>query len=107
MKVDTNRLKKGTSEVPPECQQLIDRLRQCSRSELIIELSKIETWTFGKCELYHWIDILDIFDGILEEATQIKESNEWCLACDMEFSKEVCFYLKIKNKLLTREKTAN
>jgi hypothetical protein len=68
--VDTSHLKKGTSEVLPECQNLINKLKACDQSELIEELSKIETWTFGKCELFHWIDILDIFDEIVKEATQ-------------------------------------
>lgn len=81
MKVDTSRLKKGTSEVPPECQNLIDKLKACDRNELIEELSKIETWTFGKCELFHWIDILDIFDEILEEATHY-EDNQIYIMCD-------------------------
>lgn len=81
MKVDTSRLKKGTSEVPPECQNLIDKLKSCDRNELIEELSKIETWTFGKCELFHWIDILDIFDEILEEATHY-EDNQIYIMCD-------------------------
>ena len=35
----------------------------------------------GKCELYHWIDILDICDEILETATA-RESGSWVLACD-------------------------
>lgn len=87
MKVDTSRLKKGTSEVPPECQTLIDKLKSCNRSELIDELSVIETWTFGKCELYHWIDILDIFDEILEEATHYVE-NQIYIACDTLFSEK-------------------
>lgn len=88
MKVDTSRLKKGTSEVPPECQNLIDKLKACSRSELIDELSKIETWTFGKCELFHWIDILDIFDEILEEATHYKD-NQIYISCDTPQFEEV------------------
>lgn len=82
MKVDTARLKKGTSEVPPECQHLIDRLRNCSRTELAVELGAIDAYTFGKSELYHWIDVLDIFDSILEEATVPRDNLDWCLACD-------------------------
>lgn len=82
MKIDRTRLRKGTSEIPPECQVLIERLRQCSRTELLEELSKINTWTFGKCELYHWIGVLDIFDSILEEATQASPDNKWVLGCD-------------------------
>ncbi|KAG4070284.1 hypothetical protein HA402_009847 [Bradysia odoriphaga] len=87
MKVDQSRLKKGTSEVPPECQQLIDKLRTCSSYELLCELSKIETWTYGKSELYHWIDVLDIFDGIMEDACKICDGLDWCLACDQRFNR--------------------
>lgn len=89
MKVDTSRLKKGTSEVPPECQILIDKLKGCDRNELIEELSKIETWTFGKCELFHWIEILDIFDEILEEATHYEE-NQIYIMCDSPQFEKVC-----------------
>uniref|UniRef100_A0A1B0DQ42 HECT-type E3 ubiquitin transferase n=1 Tax=Phlebotomus papatasi TaxID=29031 RepID=A0A1B0DQ42_PHLPP len=87
MKIDTSRLKRGNSDVSPECQALIDRLRNCSRSELADELGKIDSWTFGKCELYHWIEVLDIFDGILEEATDIQRS-EWHIEIDVNFSPE-------------------
>ena len=34
-----------------------------------------------KCELYHWIDILDLCDELLETATA-RESGSWVLACD-------------------------
>lgn len=97
MKVDTSRLKKGTSEVPTECQTLIDKLRSCSMDELLEELRKIDTWTFGKSELYHWIDVLDIFDGILEEATK-QIGNDWFLACDERFSpKKIQLLLAVLN----------
>lgn len=59
------------------------------------ELKKIETWTFGKCELYHWIDILDICDNILEEAVTRHGSN-WALACDLPENKNV-FVISLKN----------
>lgn len=81
-----SRLKKGTSEVPAECQQLIDKLRRCTRAELGVELARIDSWTFGKSELYHWIDVLDIFDAILEEATRTLKGIEWLLACDVRHS---------------------
>lgn len=87
MKVDTSRLKKGTSEVPQECQNLIDKLKACDRNELIEELAKIETWTFGKCELFHWIDILDIFDEILEEATHYDEHPIYIMCDSPQFEK--------------------
>lgn len=92
MKVDRSRLKKSTSEVPIECQNLIDRLRPCGRAELLEELTQVETWTFGKCELYHWIDILDIFDTILEWAAESVPSNRWALACDVSFNADVSYW---------------
>lgn len=92
MKVDTSRLKKGTSEVPQECQNLIDKLKACDRNELIEELAKIETWTFGKCELFHWIDILDIFDEILEEATHYAEHPIYIMCDSPQFEKVSCFF---------------
>lgn len=88
MKVDTSRLKKGASEVPPECQQLIDKLRSCNRQELAIELAKIDTWTFGKCELCHWIDVLDMFDDILAEATCEDPEYGSHMACDVHYKEE-------------------
>lgn len=100
MKVDRNRLKKGTSEVSAECQSLIDKLRQCENTMLTQVLQKITTWTFGKCELYHWVDILDKFDSILEESTKVVVKKVPYLACDVTFTEEVsmliyCNYFKI------------
>ncbi|XP_076261399.1 HECT, UBA and WWE domain containing E3 ubiquitin protein ligase 1 isoform X2 [Rhynchophorus ferrugineus] len=91
MKIDRSRVRKSTSEVPAECQQLIERLQQCSRTELLDELSKINSWTFGKCELLHWAQVLDIFDAILGGAAEKNEENKWALKCDSfcEKDKEV------------------
>lgn len=83
MKIDRSKLKKSSSEVPADCKALIDRLKSCSHDELLSELTKIKTWNCGKCELYHWIDVLDMFDSILEEACQKTTENQWCLPCDM------------------------
>ncbi|XP_043493606.1 E3 ubiquitin-protein ligase HUWE1 [Polistes fuscatus] len=83
MKIDRSRLKKCTSEVPAECQALISKLRSCSHAELLEELKQIDAWTFGKCELFHWIDVLDLSDSILEEATARSSDNPWELACDL------------------------
>ncbi|XP_044765781.1 E3 ubiquitin-protein ligase HUWE1 isoform X3 [Coccinella septempunctata] len=88
MKVDRARLKKFSSEVPAECFQIIEHLQTCTRPELLDELSKIHTWTFGKCELYHWAPVLDIFDRILEEACEPEEENKWMLFCDIHYSPE-------------------
>lgn len=89
MKIDRSRLRKSSSEVPAECQALIDRLCACSRDELLDELSKINTWTFGKCELYHWTTVLDIFDDILEEAATTEEDTKWALNCDIHYNQRV------------------
>ena len=74
---------------PIECRTLIDKLRGCSPAELLAEFSSITAWTYGKCELYHWIDILDICDGILEEASSPAGENTWTLKCDLEENGEV------------------
>lgn len=86
MKIDRSRVRKGSSEVPPDCQALIDKLRNCSRKDLFHELTQINTWTFGKCELYHWMNVLDIFDSVLEEAAQTSTKDPWALNCDTNFN---------------------
>ncbi|MGH0185017.1 UNVERIFIED_CONTAM: hypothetical protein FKN15_016634, partial [Acipenser sinensis] len=35
-----------------------------------------------QCELYHWVDLLDRFDGILADAGQTVEAMSWMLVCD-------------------------
>ncbi len=35
-----------------------------------------------QCELYHWVDLLDRFDGILCDAGQTVEKMSWLLVCD-------------------------
>ena len=68
MKVERTKIKKGT-DLSADCKNLIDKLKKCNRHQLKQELARIQSWTFGKCELYHWVDVLDIFDDILGEAT--------------------------------------
>lgn len=94
MRVDRTRLKKGTSEVSPECRDLIDKIRLCERAELWQILSEIETWTYGKCELYHWIDVLDIFDEFLDRSSDLTEGNDWMLHCDTVFKQDELQILK-------------
>lgn len=36
----------------------------------------------SQCELYHWVDLLDRFDGILCDAGQTVENMSWLLVCD-------------------------
>nr|XP_055043826.1 E3 ubiquitin-protein ligase HUWE1 isoform X10 [Misgurnus anguillicaudatus] len=82
MKVDRSKLKKTPTEAPADCRTLIDKLKGCSDEQLLLELQQIKTWNIGKCELYHWVDLLDRFDGILCDAGQTVENMAWLLVCD-------------------------
>ncbi|KAE8583281.1 hypothetical protein XENTR_v10020474 [Xenopus tropicalis] len=82
MKVDRTKLKKTPTEAPADCRSLIDKLKVCSDEQLLLELQQIKTWNIGKCELYHWVDLLDRFDGILADAGQTVENMSWMLVCD-------------------------
>lgn len=67
---------------------MIERLKGCGATgavelALIQVLEEIKVWTFGKCELYHWIDVLDLFDSILQKATQ-RKGVSWAMACDIQ-----------------------
>ena len=42
-----------------------------------------------QCELYHWADVLDIFDGVLEKACKKETDKSWTLACDQPGNEEV------------------
>ena len=83
---------------------LINKLRSCSHVELLEELKQIDAWTFGKCELFHWIDVLDLSDSILEEAATRSPNNPWELACDLPQNREVHYtvYRKIVGKVSGR-----
>ncbi|XP_039153200.1 E3 ubiquitin-protein ligase HUWE1 isoform X2 [Drosophila simulans] len=90
MKVDTVKLKKGSSELTAECRELIDELtKRRTRAELLEFLDTVHVWIYGKCELYHWIEILDRFDKILEEASRHVNGNEFVLQCDTNFQETV------------------
>ncbi|XP_073669096.1 E3 ubiquitin-protein ligase HUWE1 isoform X4 [Paramisgurnus dabryanus] len=82
MKVDRSKLKKTPTEAPADCRTLIEKLKGCSDEQLLLELQQIKTWNIGKCELYHWVDLLDRFDGILCDAGQTVENMAWLLVCD-------------------------
>ena len=86
MKIDRSKLKKSSSEVPADCKTLINVLTSTqSKADFLAQLQRIETWTYGKCELLHWIDVLDVCDDVLEAAAAPSEnavSNGWGLACD-------------------------
>ncbi len=93
MKIDRSKLKKSSSEVPADCKALIERLTACGRDReaFLRELQRIETWTYGKCELFHWIDVLDLCDEVLEMAAapnqaEVRQPGDpaapWLLSCD-------------------------
>nr|DBA21602.1 TPA: hypothetical protein GDO54_018212 [Pyxicephalus adspersus] len=82
MKVDRTKLKKTPTEAPADCRTLIDKLKVCTDEQLLLQLQQIKTWNIGKCELYHWVDLLDRFDGILADAGQTVENMSWMLVCD-------------------------
>lgn len=82
MKIDRTKLKRGSSEVPGDCRALIDKLKSCNQNQLLTELKQIKSWTCGKCELYHWVDILDTFDDILAKCCEKQNDNQWALPCD-------------------------
>lgn len=82
MKIERSRLKKSSSEVPLDCRLLVERLKSCSQEELLLELQAVKSWNWGKCELYHWIDVLDLFDSLLEAACHTGPEGHWCLHCD-------------------------
>ncbi|CAN0188024.1 unnamed protein product [Lampetra planeri] len=89
MKVDRTKLKKTPTEAPTDCRALIEKLKACGDKQLLQELQKIKTWNFGKCELYHWVDLLDRFDGILAEACGTVEATSWLLVCDQPGNKQL------------------
>ncbi len=95
MKIDRSKLKKSSSEVPADCKALIERLTSCAGDKRLFlrELQRIETWTYGKCELFHWIDVLDLCDEVLEmaaatNAAEVKYPGDpaapWLLSCDTQ-----------------------
>jgi len=40
-------------------------------------------------ELYHWVDVLDIFDDIMERCCQSVGDNKWMLMCDQPENAQV------------------
>lgn len=84
MKIDRSKSKKSSSEVPADCKALIDKLKSCNSDQLLEELKQIKTWTCGKCELYHWVDVLDMFDEMLARCCKKEHKNQWSLPCDSE-----------------------
>jgi len=68
---------------------LIEALKSCSEAELLNELENLKPWINEKCELYHWVDVLNICDNVLERACQKENESSWVLACDLPENKNV------------------
>ena len=91
MRIDKAKLKKSLSDPPADCALLINKLCSQTTDELRFvflhfddnlftkfraTLTGISTWTVGKCELYHWVSVLDRFDSILETACSTTDTWE-------------------------------
>ncbi|XP_065656940.1 E3 ubiquitin-protein ligase HUWE1 isoform X2 [Hydra vulgaris] len=85
MKIDRSKVKKGASEVPEDCAKVIHELKSCPDTKLLEALQRINIWYFGKCELYHWIDVLDRFDAILAVAARPVKDKQWIYEYDCFF----------------------
>ncbi|CAF4723112.1 unnamed protein product, partial [Rotaria sp. Silwood2] len=81
MKIDQSKLGKYLPESPVNCKLFIDKLKSCDRQELHELLKSITIWHIETCVLYDWIDVLDLFDSILEEACI--QSGTWMLNLDV------------------------
>uniref|UniRef100_A0A183IVW6 HECT-type E3 ubiquitin transferase n=1 Tax=Soboliphyme baturini TaxID=241478 RepID=A0A183IVW6_9BILA len=82
MKICRTKLKKQTPEPPPDVKVLIDEILSYGNlKELANFLCSIRTWQWSKSELCHWIDVLDLFDDVLEEACR-RNPDSWLLECD-------------------------
>ena len=73
---------------PAECAALIEQITNCNDEELLTKLKDFKSWSYGKCELYHWCNILDRFDSILEKAAAKHnpdgtKTNTWVMHIDM------------------------
>lgn len=81
-KVDRAKMRKPVGSVPVECKKLIDKLSSAATNEeLLVELDEVgtTTWKVPKCELYHWVDVLDKLDEVLSKAAErstIEVKNE-------------------------------
>eukprot|EP00111_Clytia_hemisphaerica_P000989 TCONS_00002868-protein len=89
MKIDRSKIKKSSSEVPGDCQKVIQFLKTCSDEELLQKLEQINVWYFGKVRYYSsrtaTITGLEITvghrtlsDPIAEMSAQIDSSRTSC-----------------------------
>ena len=58
---------------------------------------------FFQSELFHWIDVLDLFDSILEKGVAKEKESNWSLPCDCpsnEQLKELLIHVVVFTSLL-------
>ncbi|KAI0983462.1 hypothetical protein GJ496_002586 [Pomphorhynchus laevis] len=79
MKIEREKIKRVFGNLSAECSELIERIKTCSDDDLVNQLEATKIWPIGMCELYHWIDVLDRLDVILEFCTS---KDSWTLKCD-------------------------
>nr|XP_039271692.1 E3 ubiquitin-protein ligase HUWE1-like isoform X2 [Styela clava] len=84
MKIDSAKAKKCVSEVPADCKALIDKLLSSDDEKLCEILNATSWWTVGKCELYHWVEVLNRFDSILQSASTQTSGSVWSLAANAD-----------------------
>ena len=98
-----NSLSPSPDRQPVDCKQLIEHLKACNEDELSESLRNIKTWNYGKCELFHWVDVLDYFDSIMARCVHKEKEGQWTLPCDLpenERDKELLMNIIIFTSLL-------
>ncbi|XP_064399727.1 E3 ubiquitin-protein ligase HUWE1-like isoform X3 [Halichondria panicea] len=108
MKIEKTKPKKGVSELPPVAKELTEKLQTCSDEDLVRTLQSVSVWRYGKCELYHWVDALDRFDEILEQAASREAAGDTNINCvcmcpklkDPEFKEKVVAVLNFTSLLI-------
>ncbi|KAH9407759.1 E3 ubiquitin-protein ligase huwe1 [Tyrophagus putrescentiae] len=95
MKIDRVKLKRqylGTEDavVPPDIKDLITKLKNAMDADQARTIiNEIKTWPYKKSDLYHWVDILDAFDIVLEECAKKVGNNQWQLYVDQDQNKKL------------------
>lgn len=76
---------------PEPCKQLIERITSASDDAALYNaIQSVQSWEFGKSELYHWVNVLDRFDDVMERSCKPVGGNKWNLACDQSENHQVC-----------------
>ncbi|KAG4300575.1 hypothetical protein PCK1_003004 [Pneumocystis canis] len=57
---------KKISQPPKELKEIIDQASEISEEELPKLLNEFEEWKYSRGDLFHWMTLLNRFDGILE-----------------------------------------